>query len=168
MTDTGTLVQTAAGWDLVFVRPLDHPIDVVWQAMTDPTERVAWFPHRIEGEFVAGAPLRFLTELESLPELTGRVIEVDPPRLLVFSWGDDVLHFELAPTASGCTLTLRDSIPELGVGARNGAGWHVCLDQLAAALAGRVSAPAATAWPEVHPDYVAAFGPAAATVGPPS
>lgn len=165
---TGTLEQTADGWALRFVRHLRHDPETVWAAITEPDQRRAWFPDTVEGDFVEGATLRFSTGYAAVPEFTGTVLRVRPPRLLEFTWGEDTLRFEIEPTEAGCTLTLRDAIAELGKGARDGAGWHVCLEQLEAALDGRPTGWApGDRWAEVHRDYVGAFGPAAATIGPP-
>lgn len=161
--------QTPEGWALRFVRHLPHPPSAVWAAFTDPEQRQAWFPDTMVGEFEPGARLRFVTGMESFPEFTGTVLAVEPERLLEFTWGEDRLRFEIAPTQGGCTLTLLDRISELGKGARDGAGWHVCLDSLGAALAGAGPlADSRTRWDAVHPDYVAAFGSEAATLGPPA
>lgn len=165
---TGTLEQTADGWRLRFVRHLAHSPQTVWAALAEPDQRAAWFPDTMAGELTVGATLTFATSLESVPAFEGTVLAVEPPRLLEFTWGEDTLRFEITPTDGGCTLTLHDSIAELGQGARDGAGWHVCLDQLEASLAGTTPewAPGER-WSQVHGDYVSAFGPAAATIGPP-
>ena len=61
-----------------------------------------------------------------------------------------------------------DTIAERGKAARDGAGWHTCLDALEAALRGAGAArDNMTRWSEVHAQYVEGFGPEAATVGPP-
>lgn len=166
---TGTLEQTTEGWALRFVRRLPHSPAKVWAAFADAEQRAAWFPDTMIGELTPGATLRFVTGFESIPEFTGTVLAVEPERLLEFTWGEDILRFEIEPTEGGCILTLRDSIAELGKAARDGAGWHVCLDLLADALAGAPEAGTGTdRWSEVHPGYVAAFGPEAATIGPPT
>ncbi|MCW2597233.1 MAG: hypothetical protein JWP39_3121 [Jatrophihabitans sp.] len=167
---TGTLEQTERGWRLNFVRHLNHPPEKVWTALTEPDQLGAWFPDTMSGDpTVVGSQLTFSTQYESVPSFHGTVLTVEPPRLLEFTWGEDTLRFEIEATDDGCTLTLRDSIAELGKGARDGAGWHVCLDQLEASLAGAVPKwSPEQRWTEIHPDYVAAFGPDAATVGPPA
>ena len=64
-------------------------------------------------------------------------------------------------------LTLIDTIDEVGKAARDGAGWHVCLDRLEHALDGKPASHAEEQWTTVHRDYVKKFGPEAATIGPP-
>lgn len=179
----GTLEQTTTGWALRFRRRLRHSPAKVWAAFTDPAQRKAWFPDTMIGEIEPGATLRFQTGYASIPEFGGTVLAVESERLLEFTWGEDTLRFEIEPTPEGCMLTLLDSISELGKAARDGAGWHVCLDQLADALDGAegtdgtagtgatggtsYAEPAEQRWADVHPGYVAAFGPQAATIGPP-
>jgi uncharacterized protein YndB with AHSA1/START domain len=166
---TGTLEQTSGGWRLRFVRELAHPIETVWAALTEPAQLADWFPDTVaRWDLQAGAPLRFETEMASVPSFPGRMLAVEAPRLLEFTWGEDTLRFELAPTEAGCTLTLLDSIAELGKAARDGAGWHVHLDGLEARLDGSEPPDSGDRWQQVHPDYVARFGPEAATLGPPA
>ena len=166
---TGTLEQTSDGWALRFVRRLRHSPEQVWAAFVDPEQRAKWFPDTMIGEFTPGASLKFVTGVESMPEFSGTVLAVEPGRLLEFTWGDDTLRFEIEPTDGGCVLTLRDSIAQLGKAARDGAGWQVCLEQLDATLDHTPDrAPGPDRWREIHPEYVAAFGPEAATIGPPA
>jgi uncharacterized protein YndB with AHSA1/START domain len=87
----------------------------------------------------------------------GEVVEVDPPRALAFTWGADLLRFELSPEAGGSLLVLVHTFDDRAKSARDAAGWHVSLDALARSLGGR--ADDGEGWPEVHPRYVERFGP---------
>lgn len=167
---TGTLERTADGPRLRFTRRLQHPPERVWRALTEPAHLAAWFPDRIVVErWVPGAPLRFEPAEGVAEPFDGEVLVVEPPRVLELRWGTDVLRFELAVDGDGCVLTLLDTLDAVGKAARDGAGWHVCLDQLEHHLAG--AAPdwsPGERWRAVHPGYVEAFGPEATTVGPPA
>lgn len=162
----GDLEQVGEKWRLRFTRRLRHPVDRVWTALTDPDDLKAWFPDGIEGEWQVGATLTFGPA--GMDAFTGEVRVVDPPRALEFSWGTDLLRFELAEADGGCTLTLFDTIDEVGKAARDSAGWHVCLDKLDAHLDG-TSPPWSDGdrWKELNPAYAEKFGPHAATIGPP-
>ena len=121
---------------LTFERTLRHPIDAVWDAITDPEELPHWFPSTIIGELAPQADLRF--EFPGHPEIEpmrGRVTEFDRPRTLAFTWGGDELRFELAEAAHG-TTTLRFTVAldTKDKAARDAAGWHVCLDRLERSL----------------------------------
>src|SRR5258708_4436342 len=164
----GELRRKGDAWELRFRRELPHPPEKVWRAITEPEHLEAWFPGRIRGDFVAGGSIRFDVEAPDVPPFEGEVFAVEPPTLLEFSWGPDVLRFEITPGNGGCTLILTDTLEELGKAARDGAGWHVCLDKLEYDLQ-RAAAPWTDSdrWKEVHPSYVEALGPEAATLGPP-
>jgi uncharacterized protein YndB with AHSA1/START domain len=163
----GTLHPVGDRWQLVFVRPLAHPAEAVWRAVTETQHLKAWFPQPVSGEFVAGGQLTFHSEYAEVGDFHGTVLAVDPPRLLEFTWGEDTLRIEIEPSDSGCTLTFRDTITELGKAARDAAGWHVCLDGLAADLGAGPAPAMPDSWQAIHPSYVSDFGPAAATIGPP-
>lgn len=61
-----------------------------------------------------------------------------------------------------------DTLEERGKAARDGAGWHACLDALSAALDGAAHPRAALdGYRDVRARYVESFGPEAATIGPP-
>ena len=62
--------------------------------------------------------------------LTGEVLVVEEPRLLSYSWGDEILRFELTAEGEGTRLVLFNELPAEHA-ARNAAGWDDCLDQLA-------------------------------------
>ena len=65
--------------------------------------------------------------------------------LLEYRWGDDTLRFELQPDGDGTVLTFTDTFDEYGKAARDGAGWHACLDMLGFALDGTKPEPVTTA-----------------------
>ena len=66
-------------------------------------------------------------------------------------------------------LRLAASFTEVGRAARDGAGWHTCLDLLAYDLLGaRAPWQQDERWRVVHREYVARLGPEAATAGPPA
>ena len=137
--------------------------------ITEPEHLGAWFPDRMIGVPAPGARLRFETGLEGVPEFDGEVLAFEPPALLELRWGTDLLRFEIAPDGdAACTLTLVDTIDAVGKAARDGAGWHECLDRLEDELrgAGPSFAPGER-WLRVHPEYIAKFGPEASTIGPP-
>jgi uncharacterized protein YndB with AHSA1/START domain len=165
----GSIEQLADGsWRLRFVRTLAHPRARVWRAVTEPDELAVWFPTTIEGERVAGSPLRFTFPKAEAPPFDGEVIAVEPESVFEFRWGPDVIRIELEPAASGTELRLYDTLEARGKAARDGAGWHTCLDELTAALDGRSARRAESdQWSRVHSRYVAAFGPEGSAIGPP-
>jgi uncharacterized protein YndB with AHSA1/START domain len=164
----GSLQEHDGRWQVRFTRALPPPPEKVWQAITEPEHLRAWFPTTVDGERAAGAVLRFTFPDGEGPDFDGEMLTYEPPSLLEFRWGDDVLRFELRPEGTGTLLTLVDAISELGRAARDGAGWHSCLDLLECAIADEEpSFDTTKRWSEVHPRYVETMGPEASTIGPP-
>jgi uncharacterized protein YndB with AHSA1/START domain len=161
----GTLTQHGDEVTITFVRRLPHPPEKVWRAVTEPAHLAAWFPDEMVGERRAGAPLRFVTR--SNDSFDGEMLVFDPPSVMELRWGTDRLRIELAPDGAGTVLTLVDTFHELGKAARDGAGWHECLERLVFDLSGAEPPAWGEVWRAAHPIYVERFGPEAATVGPP-
>lgn len=70
----GTLETVDDRHTLRFERHLDHPVERVWRAITDPDELRHWFPP-------AGEPTSYDDSLEAWPEVHERYAEefgVDP------------------------------------------------------------------------------------------
>jgi uncharacterized protein YndB with AHSA1/START domain len=166
----GELFERDGRYELRFERSLDHPVDRVWAAITEPSGLAAWFPFDVVGERETGADLRFEFREGEGDDFSGRMVEFSPPSAMELSWEDDeTLRLEVSPSGSGCVLTLINRFDELGKAARDAAGWHACLDLLECYLAGETpSWDSSERWQSVHPSYVSRFGPEAATIGPPS
>ena len=162
----GALEQTGSGWELRFVRLLSKPPSTVWRAFADPALLARWFPDSVVGDLVAGASLRFDVRDFEAESFGGTVLEVDEPRLLAMTWGTDVLRFELAEAEGGTRLTMIVVLGEYGRAARDGAGWHECLDRLVALWPGNRGRRGGDVGLD-HPAYVERFGPEAAAIGPP-
>lgn len=165
----GTVHQLEDGrWQLRFKRTLAHPQSKVWRAITETDHLARWFPTTIEGERAAGAPLRFAFPGGQAPPFDGEMLAFEPESVIEIRWGPDVVRIELQPLPEGTELTLLDTLEARGKAARDGAGWHTCLDALEAALDGEPEArDQLDDWGDVHRRYVESFGPEAATIGPP-
>ena len=131
---------------LIFERRLPHPIDEVWQAITDPGELSKWyFSHgKIEGKL--GGKVEFSL---GPAHMTGSVLVWDPPHVFEHEWIVDrvdrsgipigefgVIRWELDTAGNDTTLRLTHrKIP--GTMARDFAiGVHVRLDRLETFLNG--------------------------------
>ena len=164
----GILEEIDGQWRLRFTRDLAHPQEKVWRAITEQEHMQAWFPQQVTGEWVVGGPLIFSSPEGRGPDFGGEVLAYQPPSLVEFRWGTDVIRLELKERPGGCTLTLLDTFGELGKAARDAAGWHECLDRLTDDLdKGEPSFRPGQRWAEVHPRYVEEFGSEAAAIGPP-
>jgi len=106
-----------------FERRLPHSPEKVWRALTDESELAEWFPAAMKGDRVKGADLRFDFPDASEPSLAGEIEECDPPRLLVYTMGDETLRWELSPLPDGgCLLVLTTAIGLAGSPANENGG----------------------------------------------
>jgi len=134
----GTLETTGDRHTLRFERRLDHSVERVWRAISDPGELGHWFP----------------------PEEALNVTESDPPRLLAGTWFGDSLRFELTPDGDGCVLVFTHAFADRDTAARTAAGWDRCFARLDALLEEHPMGEKESleAWPEVHERYAEEFG----------
>ena len=141
-------------------RLLSDPPRIVWSAITDREELRSWFPCDVEvlgGSWRVGAAIVFRFSPAFDMTLDGEVLVVDEPRLLSYSWGENILRFELVAEGVGTRLVLTDELPP-GHAARNAAGWEECLARLDAP-----TAPMERSWKDAFDEYASAF---AAELGP--
>jgi uncharacterized protein YndB with AHSA1/START domain len=130
---------------LNFERRIAHPVEAVWRAVTEPDELVQWFPCEVEVDLRVGGGMKFTFPAGTLADdaatMLGSVTELDPPRRFSFLWGEDHLHFELEPADGGqaCVLRFSVELDSREKAARDGAGWHQCLDGLERVLDGEGS-----------------------------
>lgn len=137
-----------------FERVLAQPPERVWRAITDREELQAWFPCGVVADaWEPGAKISFPFP-DGGPTMTGTVLDVDEPRLLAYTWGEETLRFVLTPEPDGRTRLVFTDELDPPIAARNAAGWQVCL----ARLTGEASAT--DAWERFFARYVTAFEPA--------
>ena len=142
---------------LRFERALRQPPERVWSALVEPGEQRSWHPTPFEFEPAVGGAVTYLAGGD-VPEMpSGQVTEYEPPRVLAHTWDDDLLRWEVSPTEEGSLLVLTHTFDDPLKAARDAAGWHVCLDSLAALLAGdRERSPGD--WRELNAQYQRRFG----------
>jgi uncharacterized protein YndB with AHSA1/START domain len=121
-------------WELVFTRELRHPPEAVWVVLTDPAELEQWAP--FDADRNLGAPgTATLTMADAGGKVTDEKLaavikNAERPRELEYSWGDDLLRWELEATGSGqrTHLTLSHTVDDREFISKVAAGWHLCLD----------------------------------------
>ena len=81
---TGTYLTLNDGRPAVrFSRTYDHPVERVWQFVTDADELAHWFPSRAEIAPRPGGEITFSGD-PNMAASKGRVLAVDAPRHLSF------------------------------------------------------------------------------------
>ena len=124
-------------WTLVFVRELRQPPTVVWEALTDPAELDQWAPFSAARDLnQPGETTLTMVDGDERVDLPGEVRVVEPPEVLEYTWGRDLLRWELEPYGEGTRLTLRHTLVEPTDPASVATGWHLCVAVLRRLLDG--------------------------------
>jgi uncharacterized protein YndB with AHSA1/START domain len=138
MTDYGSIETLDDGrYVLRYERRLRHPVEKVWEALTDPAQVEEWWA-RAEVELAEGGRAR-LEWLNGDAVAEGHVSRLDPPHTIEF---DTDIHgrllWELEPDGdeTRLTLTVTAELPDDYLASVR-AGWHVHIDFLEDALDGR-------------------------------
>jgi uncharacterized protein YndB with AHSA1/START domain len=123
---------------LVFVRELDHPPAEVWRALTDPSQLAQWAPFDPDRDLGStGTATLTMAGGDGSEKAQAEIRVARPPRLLEYTWGGDVLRWELEATTRGTRLTLRHTVHDRSWLSKVAAGWHICLDVADHMMAGR-------------------------------
>ena len=114
-------------WTLIFIREFRQPPAEVWAALTEPERLDQWAPFAAARNLAApGDTTLTMVDGDERTELSATVRRAEPPRLLEYTWGDDLLRWELEPAGAGTRLTLRHTLADPGIEAMVAAGWHIC------------------------------------------
>ncbi|MBL7259118.1 SRPBCC family protein [Paractinoplanes lichenicola] len=121
------LEGTGEPWTLVFVREFRQAPPVVWAALTDPAELDQWAPFIPERDLNERGPTTFtMVDGDVREDLPAVVRVVEAPKVLEYTWGEDLLRWELEASGEGTRLTLRHTLIEASDTASVATGWHVC------------------------------------------
>jgi uncharacterized protein YndB with AHSA1/START domain len=97
--------------DVSYEEVLPHPIDEVWDELTDPSAIADWLMASPDYKPAVGSRFRMKTEhLSTTGWIEAEVLELEPPHRMVWSWsavdGNEPsrVTFELTPESSGTRL----------------------------------------------------------------
>jgi len=132
--------------DLVYERFLDHPPERVWRALTESDLMGRWM---MDTDFQPVVGHRFEFHTDPGPTfdgvLYGEVLEVDPPRRIVYSFIGGIMRYRttvtwtLTPQAGGTLLKLEHTgftgLKDVIISHIIGFGWNRMLNDLPDVLA---------------------------------
>lgn len=138
---------------ITYTRFLPHPVDKVWQAITDSAHRAAWFPElsfqpRVGAQAIVDFSGGDCPPSEDNPADVSfcTVTVFEPPHVLEYSGPDEHHRFELSSTGDGCKLVFRSTLPDIDtfddenrtIQSRYSVacGWHYKLDMMEWSLDG--------------------------------
>lgn len=144
---TGTLTFVGEYATLAFERRIPHPVQVVWEALTEPEHLARWYMTKAVIDGRTGGSIDFRIGPAQL-HVTGRILVWDPPHVFEYEWkvkpwgrmpkGEDaIVRWELRPEGEETVLTLthRNLTRRSALGAAPAT--HVVLERLVAQLAGQ-------------------------------
>lgn len=137
--ELGTVKHIGDFFEARIERMLEHDQPAVWKMLTDSSLLPQWLaPGDLSLVKGGSATLNFP---ESGTNVDSIVTDVDPPRLIEYSWSsrgepDRPLRWEANAENVGTRLSLTLRIPDNEDIARTCAGWEAHLEMLAAAMEG--------------------------------
>ena len=168
--DPGPLAQVECRrdgekWTLIFTRRMRHSPSQVWGALTQAAQLREWAPFQPDRDLATTGPAKLsMTDGHNVEEFPAEVRTAIPHRLLEYTWGDDVLRWELSPDGDGTQLILHHTTESPDWVPRTAAGWHICLAVAERLLDGDPVGPIVGAeakkygWEELNQAYAARMG----------
>jgi uncharacterized protein YndB with AHSA1/START domain len=136
-TARGAELVPGERWTLVFVREFQQSPQLVWEALTDPGRLDQWAPFTAVRDLgVLGETTLTMVDGAERTDMPATVLRAEAPVVLEYSWGQDLLRWELQEVGGGTRLTLRHTLSQPGMEAMVAAGWHLCAEVLGRLLDG--------------------------------
>ena len=173
----GTIEQRDGRVTFRYERRLNHSVETVWRAITDPDAVAGWMSTRPEIDLRPGGS--YATFHQGGQRVDDHVLRVEPPRLFAHTFWEEVnpsaiVTWELTPEGEGCRVVLTHSLDLadlenaaatvaagdslLTILSRNAAGWHRLLDHLEARLDNRENVWSREAQQQLQERYAALVG----------
>lgn len=145
--------KVESGFIAQFERHLKHPAEEVWSYLTENDKLAKWFSELRVDELRKGGFIKFDMQDDTFEEMT--ILDLKINSVLEYTWGEDIVRFELKQELDGCKLVLIEKIKTItNHTPRDLAGWHVCLDVIDALLDGRTIDSRKNEWEKWYTEYV--------------
>lgn len=102
--------RAEAGYTARFEHHWNHSVQEVWSYLTDNEKLAKWFTELHVEELREGGLIKFNMQDGTFEELT--IVELKIPSVLAYTWGDDIVHFELDQEPNGCRLVLTEKLKQ--------------------------------------------------------
>ncbi len=139
-----------------FERRLKHSVEEVWSWLTENEKLTQWFSELHVDDLRQGGTIKFDMQNGTFEEM--EILELKMYSVLEYTWGEDIVRFELDPETEGCQLVLIEKIKRVTEHTpRDLAGWHVCLDVIQALMDERTIVSRSKEWEKWYEQYVHAI-----------
>ena len=150
---------------LSFERTFRHPVEAVWEAITDPEHLALWYMTEARLDPRPGGTIDYRSGPARL-HVTGKILAWEPPRVFEHEWNVEprkdfpkgersVVRWELTPVGEGTLLRFRHRRLTRQTATVFAGGMHAFLDRLEDQLDGRPLVDWAARIGEVRPEYPA-------------
>lgn len=142
MKDLGKLLKDEHGYGIMLERIYNHPVEKVWDALTDPAKMTIWFL-KAEWDFRPGGKIKFTFPDEHQTETYGRFTAIEPFKLMEFIWHnddgnpDELARWELFDESDTTRLVLTYTRVRESLAASVSTGWHIVLNDFSDFLDGK-------------------------------
>jgi uncharacterized protein YndB with AHSA1/START domain len=141
------------GFTAKFERHYHHSVVEVWSWLTDNVKLPQWFFELQVEELREGGLIKFDMQDGTFEEMT--ILELKTNSVLEYTWGEDIVRFELKQEREGCCLYLIEKMNTItNHTPKDLAGWHVCLEVINALLDGRTIESRKDEWEKWYEKYV--------------
>jgi uncharacterized protein YndB with AHSA1/START domain len=147
--------EIEGGYIVQLKRRFDHPVEKVWEAITQPEKIKEWFAE-IEMDYELGGRMEIHFTNSAGNSKVGKIIEIKEPKLFEYIWDIDLnemLTFELKPTDEATELTLTHIIHDPQHMPSIIGGWESHFDMLEAALDGKPIGFPWNKWESIKNEY---------------
>ncbi|MFM1655186.1 SRPBCC family protein [Brevibacillus sp. B_LB10_24] len=147
--------KTEDGYIARFERHFRHSVEEVWAFLTENEKLAKWFSELQVEDLREGGLIKF--DMQNGTFIDMKILELSMHSVLEYTWGDDIVRFELYPEADGCLLVLIEKLKVMTDHTpKDLAGWHVCLEVISALLDGRTIESRKAEWEKWYEKYVRA------------
>ncbi|MGE6226834.1 SRPBCC family protein [Paenibacillus chitinolyticus] len=147
------LEKAPDGYVARFHRAYRHSAEALWAMLTENDKLARWFSELEVGELRKGGFIRFHMPDGSFEKLD--ILELNPPSILEYTWGEDRVRFELYPEPEGCRLVLIEKLQAITAHTpKDLAGWHVCLEVVRLLLDGEEMPSRKKEWESWYEKYI--------------
>jgi uncharacterized protein YndB with AHSA1/START domain len=130
MEQFGEVQKLDDGFKVTFERHLDHDIETVWEAITDPKKLKYWFTD-IEMEHMPGGKMNIIFRDAGKTVTSGEIVKIEKPFHFVWTWEGELADWRLIPEGKNkCKLvfTYSKMSDQYAVGAAG--GFHTLVSRL--------------------------------------
>ncbi|WP_294819271.1 SRPBCC domain-containing protein [uncultured Flavobacterium sp.] len=144
MDDLGKVFKEGQGYGIRLERVYGHPIEKVWDALTDPGKMTMWFLD-VDWELRPGGRITFTFQDSDRTKSYGRIEAMVKWKLLEFWWynddghPDELMRWELIRLGNKTKVLLDYSRVRESLAAEVFTSWHIVLGDFGEFLDGRTN-----------------------------